>query len=157
MDGKHPKRRKDKYNPYSISKIGDHYFLCFKDVQGISHKFEIGKTLYELFDCFELEDISYLNIWDRHIEQSELTESSMYSRAAHKSEPVENAAIRHIETKLLHSAIDKLPVIQRRRLKMYYFDELTYRQIAKKEGCTFQAVAKTIKAAEKQLKNLLET
>ncbi|WP_455758281.1 sigma factor-like helix-turn-helix DNA-binding protein [Ruminococcus champanellensis] len=36
---------------------------------------------------------------------------------------------------------------------LYYFQGLTYEQIAEMEGCTFQAVAKSVAAAEKRLKN----
>ena len=53
----------------------------------------------------------------------------------------------------LHRAIAKLPEIQKRRLILYYFQGLTYEQIAGMEGCTFQAVAKSVAAAEKRLKN----
>ena len=52
----------------------------------------------------------------------------------------------------LHRAISELPEIQKRRLILYYFQGLTYEQIAGMEGCTFQAVAKSVAAAEKRLK-----
>lgn len=35
MDGNHPKRRKDKYNPYTIVEKGGWYFLSFKDGQAV--------------------------------------------------------------------------------------------------------------------------
>lgn len=66
--GEHPKRRKDKYNPYSISEMDGTYFVSFKDGQGVVNKYEITKELYNAFNSFELEDLSYLNVWDRHIE-----------------------------------------------------------------------------------------
>ena len=57
----------------------------------------------------------------------------------------------------LYYAINKLPEIQQRRLKMYYFDKLTYNQIAQSEGVTFKAVAKAIENAKESLKfTLLE-
>lgn len=64
MDGNHPKRRKDKYNPYSIAEKNGHYFLSFKDGQGVPHDFEIDKPLYELFDTFELDDLSYCSAFE---------------------------------------------------------------------------------------------
>ncbi|MEY8517622.1 sigma factor-like helix-turn-helix DNA-binding protein [Lachnospiraceae bacterium 29-84] len=34
-------------------------------------------------------------------------------------------------------AVSKLPEVQRRRLNLYFFGELTYEQIAKMEGCKY--------------------
>lgn len=39
---------------------------------------------------------------------------------------------------------------------LHYFQGLTYEQIAEMEGCTFQAVAKSVAAAEKRLKIFLK-
>ena len=30
MKGNHPKRRKDKYNPYKIYELNEHYYIEFK-------------------------------------------------------------------------------------------------------------------------------
>ena len=57
MDGKHPKRRKDKYNPYSITQKDGHYFISFKDGEGTLHIIEVEKHLYELCNRFELDDL----------------------------------------------------------------------------------------------------
>lgn len=35
MDEKRPKRRKDKYNPYTLSQKEDKHYLSFRDGQGI--------------------------------------------------------------------------------------------------------------------------
>ena len=35
MKGKHPKRKRDKYNPYTIYEKDGQYFLSFKDGQAI--------------------------------------------------------------------------------------------------------------------------
>jgi len=156
MDEYRPKRRKDKYNPYTIIERNGCYFISFQDGQGVSHKIEATKTLYNLFDAFELWDLSYLNEVDRHIEQSELIEAALYQRAFLTPESTEESALAAIENELLHRAIARLPEIKRRRLMLYYFGELTYEQIAMMEGCTFQAVAKSIKAAEKTIKKLFD-
>ena len=70
MDGNHPKRRKDKYNPYTIGTTEDgRHWLTFSDGQGNRHHFEISAAVFTLFDSFELDDLSYLNEVDRHYEQ----------------------------------------------------------------------------------------
>lgn len=156
MDGHRPKRRKDKYNPYTITERNGCYFISFQDGQSVSHEIEITKTLYNLFDAFELRDLSYLNEVDRHIEQSELTEAALYRRTFSMQESTEESALASIENELLHRAIARLPETQRRRLVLYYFGELTYEQIAAMEGCTFQAVAKSVNAAEKTIKKFFD-
>jgi len=45
-----------------------------------------------------------------------------------------------------------LPAPQRRRVILHYFEGYTYEQIAMIEGCTHQAVNKSVLAAEKKLK-----
>lgn len=157
MDENHPKRRKDKYNPYTIGTTDDgRHWLTFSDGQGIRHHFEISNVVFDTLNAFELGDLSYLNEVDRHYEQSELTEGSLYERAVHRPDTVEESAMRRMEYQQLHKAISELPETQRRRLCLYYFEGLTYEQIGELEGCTFQAVAKSIVAAEKRLKNILK-
>lgn len=155
MDGKHPKRRKDKYNPYPISKTDRYFFLSFKDGQGKLHDMRIDQALYELFDSFELADISFLNEVDRHYEHSELTEASLNDRAFHKSGSLEDTAFQNIVNERLHKAISKLPEVQRRRVIMYFFGDLTYEQIAEMEGCTKMPVKRSIDRAIAELRKKL--
>ena len=117
---------------------------------------QIDKVLYELFNRFELEDISHLNRVSRHIEHSELTEASLNDRAFCKVESLEETVSRNIEYELLHKAISKLPETQRRRLLLYFFGEMSYGQIAKLEGCTKMAVKGSVDIALKKLKKLFE-
>lgn len=53
--GEHPKRRKDKYNPYRISENDGRYYILFKDGQEQINELEISRELYEAFNTFELE------------------------------------------------------------------------------------------------------
>ena len=102
MDEKRPKRRKDKYNPYTLYQIGDQYWLSFRDGQGILRKIKINQELFELFDRFELDDLSFLNEVDRHYEHSELTESSLFERAAAPVESVEETVLKRLQYEKLH-------------------------------------------------------
>lgn len=56
----------------------------------------------------------------------------------------------------LHKAIGKLTEVQRRRLSLYYFEGLTYSQVAKLEGVSHRAVIYSIEQALKQLKTLCQ-
>lgn len=156
MDGNHPKRRKDKDNPYAIYTTKNGQYISFKDGQGMFHHLEIDKPLYRLFNQFELEDKSYLNYFDRYIEHSELTESSLAKRAVSKSESVEDIVYCRICNERLYHAVAALPEKQRRRLVMYYFYDLTYEQIAELEKCSAHSVFVAIKRAEDKIKTFFK-
>lgn len=152
MDEKHPNRKKDKLNPYILSIENEEYYVSFSDGQGIHHTEKISKELYELFDRFELEDISHLNVVSRYHEQSELTEGTLNNRTLNKPPSMEEAVYQKSMYEQLHKAISMLPAPQRRRVILHYFEGYTYEQIAMIEGCTHQAVNKSVLAAEKKLK-----
>ncbi len=93
MIGNHPKRRKDKYNPYTICENDGRYYLSFKDGQGVQHEMEIQKDLFDMLNRFELDNLSILNAWDRHIEHFEQTEQSLNRRTSYKAESVEDICL----------------------------------------------------------------
>lgn len=51
---KHPNRKKDKYNPYTLTITEGRYYLSFKDGRGKQQNIEIDEVLYQTFDRFEL-------------------------------------------------------------------------------------------------------
>ena len=153
MDEKRPKRRKRQIQSlHTYRKRGQAFSFLSGRTRCIAGITNNKKELFEVLNRFELDDLSILNEWDRHYEHSELTEISLYNRAVSPPESVEEAVFRNLRYETLHRAIKQLPEVQRRRLILYYFMGLTYAQIAEKEGCTFQAVGKSISAAEKRLK-----
>lgn len=156
MEGNHPKRRRDKYNPYYICEREGHYYITFQDGQGVLHEFEISRPLYGAFNDFELKDISYLHKWDKHIEHSEVWEVALNDRALIQSESVEDIVLKNILKEKLHRAIRTLPLIQRRRLILYFYEGLTYEKIAEKEGCSKMSVKRSVDAAIGKLKKILK-
>lgn len=70
--------------------------------------------------------------------------------------PVEDA-VEAKETKgLIAKALDKLTPLQKERIRLSYFDNLTHRQIAEKQGVSQCAITLSIEGAEKKLKKILE-
>jgi len=153
-----PKRRKAKDNPYTIFYCREtgKYFLSFKDGQGEHFRFEIDKSLYDVFDGFELEDLSALNEFDRHTEHSNLTETTLNKRTLDKPKTVEEIVYENIRNEQLHNAISELPDTQRRRLLLYYFSELTFEQIAEMEGCTARAVNYSVDLAKQKIEEKIK-
>lgn len=138
----YPKRRKDFNNPYTLSycEKSNTYIISFKDSRGIQQVIEVNEQIYQAFNKFELEDISQMNKFDRHIEHSELFDESLHKRAVDKPLSVEEIVENKINNEKLREAIQELPEIQRNRLKKYYFDNMSFEEIAKEEHCTKRAV-----------------
>lgn len=153
---KRPKRRKDKYNPYTLSTESGKYYILFIDVNNHIQKVELSKKLFDSFNKFELEDISQMNEYNRHYEHSEVYEKTLNKKNVAVSQSLEE----HFEDVLvmenLHMAITKLPEVQKRRLKKYYFEEKTFDEIALEEGCTYQSIQRSVYRAVAKIKSILE-
>ena len=117
---------------------------------------EISKELYSLFDKFELEDISYMNKYDRHIEHLPLDEIQSHKRINKREKSLEETVIENIEKQRLYTAIDKLPQIQRKRIYLYYFNNMTQKEIAVYDGCSIRAVQYSLDITIKNLKKFLK-
>ena len=164
MDGNHPKnshtrpkRRKRRDNPYTLSMVDTGsetplFCLSFTDHCGTIHCMQVDKALFDAFDQFELDDLSEMNEADNHYEFSDLTEESLNARTANPPESLEDIVFTRLQYEQLHSAVDTLPEIQKRRITLYYFSGYTFDQIAKMEQCTKAAVKKSVDAAIDNLK-----
>lgn len=114
---KRPKRRKDKYNPYTLYTKAGRYYISFVDVNNNFQKIEVSQEVFESFNRFELEDISQMNEYDRHLEHSEVDENTLYQKSVSSEQPLEEYFDKAQDSENLHMAINKLPNVQKRRLK----------------------------------------
>lgn len=156
-----PKRRKLRDNPYTLFTVGlkngePHFYVSFKAANGNNVCLEVEREIYEAMNRFELDDLSYLNEIDNHYERSELTEAALLRRAQEKQESVDRLVLEKLHNENLKEMIFCLPEIQRRRVVLYYYGGFTCKQIAEQENCSVIAVKKTLEAARKNLKKLLE-
>ena len=153
---KRPKRRKDKYNPYILYTKAGRYYISFVDVNNNFQEIEVSQEVFESFNKFELEDISQMNEYDRHLEHSEVEENTLYQKSVSSEQPLEEYFENVQVTENLHIAINKLPEVQKRRLKKYYFEEKTFDEIALEEGCTYQSIQRSVYRAVAKIKNILK-
>ena len=155
---KMPKRRKSKDNPYTLEYIEEKniYKVSFKDNRGNLNVVEISVDVYKAMDKFELEDISQMHKFERHIEHSELYEGTLNERAVDKPISLEDIVENTIINEEIRKAIDSLSEIQKRRIKLYYFEGLTQQEIANKEGASLRAVQYTLNSAMNELKKILK-
>ena len=152
-----PKRNKSKDNPYTLDFDEDKqtYLVKFKDNRKILNIIEIREEIYQAFNKFELEDVSQIHKFRRHIEHSELFDATLYNRAIYKPKSVETEVEKIIINQELNNAINLLSEKQRERIKKYYFEEMNLREIAEKEGCSSSAVQKSISIGLYKLKGIL--
>ena len=116
----------------------------------------ISKKIFDSFNKFELEDISWMNEYDRHYEHSEIYESTLHERGAINVECMEEYLDNTQDMENLHMAIKNLPEVQKHRLKKYYFEEKTFDETAFEEGCTYQSIQRSVYRAVKKIKNILK-
>ena len=153
-----PKRRKHKDNPYTLEVCEERniYKVYFKDGKGVNQCVEISEDVFKALDRFELDDLSELNEYDNHIEHSEVYEHTLNKRAVNKQRAVDDEVEMNVLTELMKEAINELPDVQRRRLKMYYFENMSFEQIARAEKCTKMAVKFSVDIAIEKISKKLK-
>ncbi len=155
---KMPIRNKSKDNPYILGFDDDKktYTVEFVDNKKVIHKIAISVEVYNAFDSFELEDISQIHKFRKHIEHSEVYEETLNTRMISKPTSIEEEVENKIIYEELKVAINQLSDIQKRRIKMYYFEDMTLEQIAAVEGATHQAISKSINKGIEEIKKIMK-
>lgn len=153
---KRPKRRKYNDNPYELKEINNTYIVKFKDSKNIIKIVEVDLNVYKAFDRFELDDLSQLNEYDRHIEHIELDENSIYLKGGYQLPSTESIVEEKLQSEELYLAINSLSEIQKRRIKMYYFEDKSLKEIAEIKKCSIKNVFKSIELAKENLKKKLK-
>ena len=92
-----------------------------------------------------------MNEYDRHLEHSEVYEHTLHKKKDSSGWSLEEYFENVQVTENLHIAINKLPEVQKSRLKKYYFEE-----IALEEDCTYQCVQRSVYRAVEKIKNILK-
>lgn len=152
-----PKRRRYKDNPYILNYDEENniYEITFKkDKEVIT--LNVTEEIYNIFNKSELKDLSEMNEFDNHIEHLELDENSLFHRSFTKESSIEDLIMKRKDLDLLNEAINKLPLVQKRRLEMYFYDGLNTYEIAKIENCSHQAINKSLNLALNELKKNLK-
>ena len=150
-----PKRRKHKDNPYTLLIDDNIYKVAFLDSKNMIQVIEINADIFDALDSFELADLSELNEHDRHRDYSVLEETP-YKKYFNKGLSLEEEVLQNMLYNELKLEIAKLPEIQRRRLVLYFFNDLTLQEIAIIDNCSPRAVKDSIDISINKLKKFLE-
>ncbi len=158
-----PKRRKSKDNPYTLDyNDKEHiYTVSFMDNKQVIHNVEVSKKVFEAFDKFELEDISQLHKMDKHIDgrnldNSDKTDIILFHLGVPSTKPVDEEVEEKLQNEELYKAINLLSDTQKRRIKMYYFEDKSFSEIARIENCDESSVRESIYAGIKKIKKNLK-
>jgi RNA polymerase sigma-70 factor (ECF subfamily) len=146
-------------NPYSLRKEVisglTHYYVAFYDGQAMLWEAEVSRLVYLEFLRFSRHERNQLRWSERHIEQSALTDETLFKRAFQVPKSVEDDALDKQLYERLRNVVRELPEIQRRRFILRYEFDLTYEQIAKIEGCSHVSVSIAVKRAERKIKEAI--
>lgn len=150
----------DNANPYTLrTEVAEgitRYFVSFQDGQAILRETEVSRPVYLEFSRFVKVERN-MRRWDeRHTEQFDLTDKSLYDRALHKPKSVEEAAFDSLRNEKLRQAIQELPELQRRRFVLHHEFGLTYEQIAEMEGRRKSAVCESVIRAEEKIREKIK-
>jgi RNA polymerase sigma-70 factor (ECF subfamily) len=147
-------------NPYTLrTESGEgitRYFVSFTDGEGVHRETEVSRPVYREFERYVKVERNLRRSDERHIEQSELTDETLNRRASRPAKSVEETVFDMLRDERLRQAVAELPETQRRRFVLHREFVLAYEQIAAMEGCTFQAVAKSVKVAENSIKKFMQ-
>lgn len=152
-----PFRRRLKDNPYQLlreEKTGKCY-VRFRDVHGIVHMVGVSQEVFDAFNKFELDDLSYLNEVSRHIAKESLDEAEMQREIWKNYNQVDTVLKCIIIQDGLESALKKLTERQRIRFLLHYKLGFTYQEIAEIACCTPKAAEKSVEVARNKLRRLL--
>ena len=145
---------------YKVKKICDYivytnehnkHIAMFRDAENKIQKVEISSIIREALINEKRKEKRQKNEFDRHIEHSVIYENKLHSRVMDKPISLEEQFENKIINKKLKDAINSLSELQKRRIKMYYFENKTLKEIAEIEKCAIMSVKDSLNNAINKL------
>ena len=134
----------------------DKYYISFIDSAEQDSRIEIDKEIFDTYMKSKKAYIKIKNETSRHIEQSDLTEEQIYSRAFKQTESAEDEAIKNIEKQKINEALKNLTDVQFRRIDLHIVNEITIRDLAKLGKVQKSQIQKSLQLGLKKIKNFFE-
>lgn len=129
----------------------------YKDAIGKTEYTYVTKEVYEaLTETFRKEAHAQEMRDLRHVTKEGYTEGETEDLVFDSRESLEDMVIRQMELETLQKAMQSLTEVQRERLHLYFFEGLTYRQIAEKKGIGEKNVRESITGAIKKIKKFFD-
>ena len=129
----------------------------YTDAIGETEYTYVTKEVYEaLTETFRKEAHAQEMRDLRHVTKEGYTEGETEDLAFDSGESLEDMVIRQMELETLQKAMQSLTEVQRERLHLYFFEGLTYRQIAEKKRIGENNVRESITGAIKKIKKFFD-
>jgi RNA polymerase sigma-70 factor (ECF subfamily) len=129
----------------------------YKDAIGETEYTYVTREVYEaLANTFRKEAHAEEMRDLRHTTADGYVEGETEDLMMDTGESLENMVIRQMELETLQKAMQSLTEVQRERLHLYFFEEMTTREIAEKNSVSQNVVWKSIQGAINDLKNFFE-
>lgn len=129
----------------------------YKDAIGETEYTYVTREVYEaLTETFRKEAHAQQMRDLRHISKEGYTEGTTEELAFDSAESLEDMVIRQMELETLQKAMQSLTDAQKERLHLYFFEGLTIREIAERQGVNRNAVWKSIQGIIAQMKRFFE-
>lgn len=130
--------------------------IKYKTANGNEICVEVSTPVKELLEQSNRQIQSQRRQDRRHLDFSVHTDEDLDSSLLPAYEDTADLLERIERDARLHKAISKLTEVQQRRLRLYFFEGLTYSQIARIEGVYYRSVIDSIKQAIKRLGKLYQ-
>ena len=128
--------------------------IRIKDYYGHYQEVPVSDELFEEWQVMKNEHQRGYRKEYRHRDKTTLDELDMTTFYAH-GETAEDAAIRDSEYEALYEAIKRLTPTQQRRILMFFMEDISIREIARREGCHMNSALNSINAARANLRKFL--
>ena len=132
------------------------HIAIFRDANNKIQEVEISDIIKDALINEKRKEKRQKNEFDRHIEHSIVYENKLNFRVMDKPISLEEQFENKIINQNLKDAISSLSEVQKRRIKMYYFEKMTQQEIANKEGVSLRAVQYTLNDALEELKKIFK-
>lgn len=129
----------------------------YKDAIGETEYTYVTEEVYEALTETFRKEVHAQQMRDlRHVTREGYTEGETEDLIFESGESLEDMVIRQMELEILQKAMQSLTEVQRERLHLYFFEGLTYRQIAEKKGIGEKNVRESITGAIKKIKKFFD-
>ncbi len=129
----------------------------YKDAVGETEYACVTREVYDaLADTFRKEAHAQEMKDLRHTTREGYAEGETEELMIPPEETLEDVVIRQIELEILQKAMQSLTEVQKERLHLYFFEGMTVRSIAEKQGVNRNAVWKSIQGTIEQLRRNFE-
>ena len=114
---------------------------------------EVSTAVKELLEQSDRQINSQRRQDRRYLSSEEYIDGLTDTTTAYPHEDFADLVTRMDNLSLLYRAMETLSIVQKRRLSLYFFGGMTYRQIGEKEGVNHKSVARSVEQAIRRIKN----